>query len=271
MKRRPVFERDARRACIETITVSRPVPLLLAISLIWSASVALVPVRPAHAQASNVTLTPVGDPSWGLFDFHTFSAPVGPPPDYEGFSSTIDSLRGGPFEDPRSPPFDQILSDGVAANGFQEQTVFSLQENDGNPDAVYIIFSVIPDGDFVGSSPQIDSAPIIPQDLLPLACGLELLREGVAIDSCHLELDVADEFDGASWFPFFTAWPPQFWLEGTPRVGDFELAGTLLDGSGAGYEISAQYSVVPEPSTAALAAAGFCGCLLLVRRRRWRH
>jgi hypothetical protein len=254
-------------ACNDSTAIARR----FAASLVPVIFLVLAPLVPVQAQGPAVTVSRIGDPVWELVDFHMFSAPVGPPPNFDGFFSTITTmlmLDGDGNRDPLAPPYDQIWTDALAANRLQDQTEFLTTEADGNDNGVYFVLTMMPDGRNVGSSFDFASGPIIPGSLLPIECGIDLFREGERIGFCDAEYGDSRQFDGESHIPFFSAWPPQLWPTGTPLTGRFELSGTLLDASGAGYALSAPFTVVPEPSSIALCLLGGLGLMIVSKRLR---
>lgn len=200
------------------------------------------------AQDVDVTLTPINSPTWYMTGFQMFSAPG---TSDEEFFGVIESIIGeNALEVVTAPPYDNLIPDGVAVNGFEVKNVFTRTEANERPNIPYFAFSMIPDGTFTGSSFDFESGPIIPNALLPIKCDLKILREGEQVDFCGAELGrVIEGLDGESHTGLFFAAAPSFFPAGTELLGNYEYTGTLLDASGAGYHISAPYSVVPEPGS----------------------
>lgn len=207
------------------------------------------------AQDADVTVTPIGSPTWYMTGFQLFSAPGSTD---EEFFGVIESIVGeNAREVVTAPPYDNLIPNGVAANGYEVKNIFAWSEANERPNIPYFAFNIIPDGTVTGSSFDFDSGPIIPNALLPIKCDLKILREGEQVDFCGSELGrMIDGLDGDSHTGLFFAATPSFFPDGTELLGSYEFTGTLLDASGAGYQISAPYSVVPEPSVGVLMLFG---------------
>ena len=87
---------------------------------------------------------------------------------------------------PRNPPYDDALSERIAAAGFQDASVFVPSDIDGQPFGIYYAFVLIPDPGETGSSRDFASGPIIPNRLFPISDDTDVLRNGVVVDG---ELD----------------------------------------------------------------------------------
>lgn len=219
-----------------------------------------------RAQNIDVTVTAIGSPAWYMTGFQLFSAPGSTD---EEFFGVIDAVIGeNALEVVTSPPYDDLIPNGVAANGYPVKNVFEWFEANERPNIPYLAFNMIPDGTFTGSSFDFESGPIIPNSLLPIKCELKIFREGEPIDFCGAELGrMIEGLDGESVTGLFFGAAPSFFPDGTELLGNYEFAGTLLDASGAGYQISAPYSVVPEPSGSFLMLCGLTALGLAVVRQ----
>src|SRR5262245_6559448 len=102
-----------------------------------STSVALLTTGPARA---DVTITPIGTPTWEPVDFHQFASKIGslsngfaeeaalqaqilPPPNHV----SNPSLGIGPGA-PHAGPYDHEFADGLAALGIADRSVYTREE-----------------------------------------------------------------------------------------------------------------------------------------------
>lgn len=217
----------------------------------------------AAAQQSVVRLERIGDPIWRPVDFHLFSAPIGSPPDFEGFFSTVFSLLPPPNHaphdqllvgpgDPHAPPYDAELAQGVAALGFEEEHVFGASEFSGT-NGVYLVWMVVPDPGTTGSSPDFASGPIIPNTLFPITIVGVSTRNGTVFDAALANSSVPPlddpaltppfDVDGHSHFPFFIAEAAIFGPGDVGPAGNYKYVITMTDQQGNGWRVHAHYVV----------------------------
>lgn len=209
-------------------------------------------VGPAFLRADvPVELTRVGNPIWRPTDFHLFTAPCEPTP--EAFNAVADLIV--PIPEPRTdPPYDNLVSDRMAAAGFQDATIYLPSDIDGEPSGIYFAHMLIPDPGETGSSPDFASGPIIPNRLFPITDDTDILRNGIVVDG---ELDgpfsPSVGFAGKSHDAAIFCDDAVFFPPGTELTGNWAYRSVLRDAEGNGWNISAPFQVVPEPSSLALA------------------
>ena len=108
---------------------------LAVLMLVSSTSVAL-------ADNANVQFTPIGSPPWEPTDAHLFTAPIGTPADgFAEFQQSFDAIVP-PNQGPVSPPYTNILVNGLASAGFRQGSVFSSTEF-SFPNAVLALSGVL--------------------------------------------------------------------------------------------------------------------------------
>jgi hypothetical protein len=214
-----------------------------------------------------VELTRVGNPIWRPADFHLLAAPAEPE---DVFFATADLIVGPANPPPRPPPYDNIISDNMAAAGFVDATTFLPSDIDGAPRGVYFGYVLIPDPGTTGSSHDFASGPIIPNSVFPMISDADLVREGVVVDDVfESEFGAAAGFDGHSHILTLLASDAVFFPPGTQLTGNYHYLSSERDAQGNGWDIVARFQVVPEPAgvTVLLLASA---CLGLVRPSRLR-
>lgn len=238
---------------------------------------------PARA---GVIVTSVGNPSFVPTDFHQFAAPIGtaasgyaeftqtmqailPPPDH-----VLNPILGiGPGA-PHAGPYDQEISQGVLANGFAESSMFTTSQY-SNGTGVFLAFMLVPGPNSpTGSSPDFASGPIIPNQIFPLSIDASTFTNGTFNDAlAQFQVPAIDQvpgfegLDGYSHSPLFFA--DNFDFASRPISGDYEYRISLLDAAGNGYQITAEFQVVPEPSSWVMAVFGGLVVGGVVFRHRW--
>ena len=190
-----------------------------------------------------VDLTRVGNPIWRPTDFHLFTAPCEPSSAFDDVADLI-----VPFNSPpRNPPYDDLLSERIAAAGFQDASVFVPSDIDGQPFGIYYAFVLIPDPGETGSSRNFASGPIIPNRLFPISDDTDVLRDGVVLDG---ELDgqfpPSPGFAGKSHDEALFCDDAVFFPPGTELIGTYEWRTELRDTEGNGWNIVAPFQVVSE-------------------------
>jgi hypothetical protein len=239
------------------------------------AMAAISPQR-SVAEPPGITLTQAGTPIWRPVDFQLFTAPASPFPD--AFLHTIDLLLPleGPSADPyvpHQPPYDMELSTNAAAAGFVYQTVFDQSAITFDPNGVWLAMMLLPDPGIIGSSRDFESGPVISNSLFPLATHAEMWLDGAKVETLQdgsINVRAGDaDFDGASHRALIQAvwWP---WADdpNAGPLGHHELRWSLRDVQNNGWNIVAQFNVVPEPSSLFIASAGAIGFLACRRRKR---
>jgi hypothetical protein len=191
-----------------------------------------------------VELTRVGNPIWKPTDFHLFTADCEPAEAFEAIADLIVPFNAPP----RNPPYDDVLSERIAAAGFHDASVFVPTDIDGEPSGIYYAYLLIPDPGETGSSRDFASGPIIPNRVFPINDDTDVVRNGVVVDG---------EFDGA--FPRTGGFAgkshdwalycddAKFFPPGTELPGSYEWRSSLRDAQGNGWNIVAPFQVVLLP------------------------
>jgi hypothetical protein len=242
--------------------------------LIAVVALLLVPSSPSLADTLAIGLTKVGSPIWKPVDFQLFTAPAAPFPD--AFLDTLDLMLplegpGIPVYTPHAGPYETELSTNAAAAGFVNQQVFPQSAITFDPNAVYFMMMWLPDPGVTGSSRDFASGPVIPNSLFPFTSHAEMWLDGVKVETLQDQMvniragDVG--FDGASHrAPSQAVWYP--WADSNAGpLGSHEIRWSLRDNQGNGWDMSAPFQVVPEPSALVIAVAGVMSVLAVVRRR----
>lgn len=196
-------------------------------------------------------------------DLHIFSAPLGTAAsDFEFLDDTLIALLPPPnhaFDenvgivpgDPHAPPYGHELGDGVTSNGFHENGPFSVPEFT-SPNAIWLAMMNIPEDPpaALGSSPDFNSGPIIPNDIFPiLASGStthdgELFSEPFSDVSIPGPNDLGFDVEGHSHFPQFMIENTEFRTEPDPEpAGGYTLHLEMIDQDGDGWQIDASFVV----------------------------
>ena len=218
---------------------------------------------PALAAAPAIGLTKVGSPIWKPTDFQLFTAPAAPFPD--AFIDTLDLMLplegpGIPVYTPHAGPYETELSTNAAAAGFVNQQVFPQSAITFDPNAVYFMMMWLPDPGITGSSRDFASGPVIPNSLFPFTSHAEMWLDGVKVETLQdqmVNIRAGDvPFDGASHrAPSQAVWYP--WADSNAGpLGSHEIRWSLRDNQGNGWDMSAPFQVVPEPSSVVLAGFG---------------
>jgi hypothetical protein len=188
-----------------------------------------------------VELTRIGNPIWRPTDFHLFTAPCEPATAFEEVADLIVPFNAPP----RNPPYDDVLSERIAAAGFQDSAIFVPSDIAGEPSGIYYAFLLIPDPGETGSSRDFSSGPIIPNRLFPINDDTDILRNGVVVDG---ELDGqfprAVGFDGKSHDSALFCDDAVFFPPGTELPGNYEWRSILRDAQGNGWNIVAPFQVI---------------------------
>jgi hypothetical protein len=180
-----------------------------------------------------------------------FSAPADTD---EAFFAVADLLA--PFPEPQTdPPYDNLVATRMAAGAFQDGNVFLSSDIDGQPRGVYFAFTFVPDPGTIGSSFDFASGAVIPNRLTPLTSHAQLWRNGAIVDAAVFdgELPPATGFDGISHVCTVLEDDANFFPPGTTLPGSWEYRTVARDAEGNGWDISAPFQVIPEPSSMALA------------------
>jgi hypothetical protein len=243
--------------------------------LIAVVALLLVPSGTLLADAPVIGLTKVGTPIWKPGDFQLFSAPASPFP--TAFNSVLDKLLplegpGAAVYTPHAGPYDHELSTNAAAAGFVNQSVFPVSAITFDPNAVYFAIMLLPDPGVTGSSRDFASGPVIPNSLFPFSTHAEMWLDGALVETLQdgpLNIRAGDvPFDGASHrAPSQAVWYP--WADpNAGPLGSHEIRWSLRDNQGNGWDMSAPFTVVPEPSAFVLASVAAIGIVAVWRRKK---
>lgn len=250
---------------------------------------ALVAISSSAALSQNITLAPVGNPGWQPVDIHLFSAPVGTPATgYQEFGFTMEALLPAPYHlphpdlgigpgAPHAGPYDTEFSASIAALGFHEGGLFQLSEFSSGS-GIWLTWMNVPTGSAAGSSPDFLQGPIIPNTIFPIEVDGTLSWNGSLFDpfldssvsALDGSLNPPFDVDGHSHFPSILADAAEFNVSGdpTPRAGDYLYEVRLLDATGAGWDLRAEFQVVPEASTWGIGLVMLSGAGALGYRHR---
>ena len=218
-------------------------------TLRWVAAPLLVfatALIPNFAQAG-VVITAVGNAGFSVVDTHIYAAPTNSFPSLfpEHFPTRL-----------QHSGYDGEYAAGLAASGFHQGEVFSEAEIT-DPSAIHLGYVLVPNASAPsGSSFDFANGPIIPRGNLPITIQGEVFLNGVLFESGPgaFQLSLTAEpnlaLDGNSHF-VVEQWENSFYARSdlTSLVGNYEYRLTLRDTTGAGYDMNASFSVVPEPST----------------------
>jgi hypothetical protein len=210
---------------------------------------------PARLRADVLaTLDRVGNPIWRPADINLFAAPADT---FDAFLSVTDSILVATAP-PSNPPYDDIITAGLASAGYQDASIFLESNINGQPSGVYYAYVLEPDPGETGSSLDFASGPIIPNRLFPLTDDTDLLRNGIIVDPVFdAEYSAVAGFDGYSHTTAFNASHAGFFPPGTELSGTYEFRTILRDAESNGWNITVPFEVVPEPS-------GMTLCLILL-------
>jgi hypothetical protein len=214
--------------------------------------------------ADGIRISPIGQPTWGLVDFHLFSAPIGTAATgYAEFGETTAALLPpgehrphpdlgiGPG-DPHLGPYDSELSESVTAQRYREGVRFRKDEfSDGM--GVWAAWMAIPAPGVIGSSPDFSAGPVIPNSLFPIHVLGTATHNGAPF-STIAEFDVPAldnrltppfDVDGSSHTPFFFADNADFALSDGNLRGSYQWQFELVDASGNGWSVMVHFAVAP--------------------------
>ena len=197
---------------------------------------------PNFAQGGLV-ITAVGSADFSVVDTHIYAAPT----------NSFPSLFPEHFPRVQHSGYDGEYAAGLAANGFHQGEVFSEAEI-SDPSAIHLGMVLVPNASApFGSSFDFANGPILPSGTFPISVKGDVFINGVLFESGPGAWDIklaADSFDGRSHYAG-ELWENTFYARPglTSLVGDYEYRITVRDTTGAGYDMNASFSVVPEPST----------------------
>jgi hypothetical protein len=239
-------------------------PLAMIAILLVLIGVTPVALADAPPSAATVRLTPIGNPTWRPVDTHLFSAEIGtaetgyaeffenaqallPPPNHVPHPD----LGIGPGA-PHPPPYDSEFADSIAALGFHEGAWFQ-QDEFSNGMGVWLVWMTVPAPGTIGSSPDFESGPIIPNSLFPIHVSAtdwhnnQFFSVIAEFDVPPLDenLDPPFDVDGHSHFPIFLADNADFGPPGTKLTGSYQYRIETTDQQGNGWQIVAYFAVAP--------------------------
>ena len=236
--------------------VSLLVLIIALVALPAAASAAPPPTQGIH-------IRPIGHPTWAPVDFHLFSAPVGTAESgYVEFGETTEALLPPPNHlanpvlgiGPGAPHsgYDTEMAAGVAANGYHEGVRFNQSEF-SNGAGIWMAWMNVPFPGTMGSSPDFDSGPIIPNSLFPIHVNAVSNHNGASFsgvfdgDVPALDGSICDNcaVDGHSHFPFFLADNADFGPPGGKLRGSYDWEVTMTDATGNGWRIDVHFAVAP--------------------------
>ena len=154
---------------------------------------------------------------------------------------------------PHNPPYGHELSEGVDAAGYDTGRSFdTTQFSEGQ--GIFAAWMVVPGGRrHIGSSPDFDSGPIVPNTLFPIHVEGSSFRNGDVFDAFLADFDVpalddpsltpSFEVDGHSHFPVFIADSADFGPQGIGLPGRYKYELTMLDRLGNGWSITVTFSI----------------------------
>jgi hypothetical protein len=232
--------------------------------LVLAVSVALAMPAVAGDDSAPVTLKPIGHPTWKPVDFHVFTAPIGTAADgYAEFGQNQTAILPPPNHQPcadlgigpgapHKPPYNYEIDRNFDRLDFRESNVFRVPEF-SSPNAVWAVWMTVPWPGTVGSSPDFNSGPIIPNALFPIHVQGQAFRNNQLWDPYLDNFDVpplSDQLscpfsvDGHSHFPIFNADNTDFG-PGGPTDGHYEYRITMTDTTGSGWSIIIRFTVRP--------------------------
>ncbi len=209
----------------------------------------------------DIVITKVGTPGYDVVDSHLYTAPT------QGYFQAL-----FPNHFPRVPhpgPYDQEFTEGLAATGYQEKQVFSV-EDFTDPNAVHLGWILVPNANaLTGSSFDFASGPIIPLATQPFRVRGDVFLNGAPFELGAFAFDAGtnDGFEGVSHF-IIDVWensafaPPGL----TDFVGDYEYRLTLRDTSNNGYDLLGRFSIAAVPEPGSLLTVGLVGAVIAARR-----
>ncbi|MCA9214359.1 MAG: PEP-CTERM sorting domain-containing protein [Planctomycetales bacterium] len=196
---------------------------------------------------ADVTVTAVGTPTFDLVDWHLYAAPT---------DGSFQALYPNHFPRVVHSGFEHELSDGLALTGYAANDVYSTSDFT-DPNAVHLGYALVPKSDApAGSTQDYASGPTIPNGILPITAAGDAYVNGTLFEAgpgaFGTPLPPIDGFDGRSHFVV------DHWDNNTfarpdleSLVGDYEYRIAVRDVNNNGYDISAKFAVVPEPTTLA--------------------
>jgi len=211
-----------------------------------------------------VHLKRIGHPTWAPVDFHVFSAPIGTAASgYAEFGETMAAILPPPNHlphpdlgigpgAPHSPPYTSEIADNLALLGYHQGTHFQTDEF-SNGMGVWLVWMNIPTPETTGSSPDFTSGPIISNSLFPIHIQGQTFRNNKLYNPYLASFDVPAldgnlnppfDVDGHSHFPVFTADNADFGPPGTKIPGNYVFRISLIDSTGNGWEIVANFTVL---------------------------
>ncbi len=246
-----------RSACLRLIVVL--VASVLA-SPLGTPGIATASAPVAHG----IRISPIGQPTWELVDFHLFSAPIGTEAtEYAEFGETTAALLppgehrphpelGTGPGDPHLGPYDTEVAEGFAAQKHRESVRFRQSEFSDDM-GVWAAWMAVPAPGVIGSSPDFHAGPVIPISLFPIHVLGTATHNGAPFSKiAKFDVPALDnrlkppfDVDGSSHTPFFFADNADFALSGGKPSRHLPGQIELVDASGNGWSVVVHFAVAP--------------------------
>lgn len=221
----------------------------------------------SHATAhAEVSVTTVGAPTFDVVDLHLYTAPTDGP--------SFQALYPEHFPT-RAPHigYDHELADGLAITGYPEKEVFTIADFT-DPNAIHLGYLVAAKSDAPTGTSLDPDGPIISNSLFPITANGDVFLNGELFEASTGAFVNSspglDGFDGRSHF-IFGHWDNNTFARPDldSMVGDYEYRIAVRDANSNGYDISARFSIVPEPG--ALVHLGLATALIFAMQVRARR
>jgi hypothetical protein len=241
-------------------------------------------------------MTQIGDPAFDLVDVNLFSANFVPTMPFEvsqiilpDHAVILDSATGEPGFGPRTPhdpPYDMELSEGIAAAGFKTGTVYNRV--DFSRGVALAFMQISNSSSPLGKTPDYESGPALALDTYPYAISISVLFEGqpIVVDNRVSEpypvtagTLVYEDGTPITFAGLLESHLPTISAIGAPLdapnefiLGGYEYQVRFVDVNGNGWEFTAPFTVIPEPSSVvavSIGAAVFVVAFAVTRARRF--
>ena len=249
-----------------------------AVAIFLGMGVAFTAVE-ASAEPVPATLVQVGTPAWKPTNFYLFSAPGGTDPQItEVFQLIFSQHSSGPDDPYQAHPedFATEIGNNLEKAGIEVKTVFNEEEIAGDPLAIHLAWTAVPNSDATGITRDYpEGGPIIPNSIFPIVEDGTLFLNGEELDPIFDSTRQGSmNFSGFSHLTTLITEHAGFLDPGISLVGDYLYTETQRDPNGNGWNIAVPFTVVasnepvpvPEPSTLVIMAGSLAALGLL---RRW--